>query len=554
MSTKKSIIYYNIGKNLLEEGKIREALEALEVAIFEEPGFVKAKEAYDSALAELEETRELAPRLRERILESVTEEGPRLHYYLGKLSYFEGDYLGALDELVLALEQAQEDIPLTVEIQNLMGSIYYIRDEHDLLLEYAELSLALDNGSAGACFNKALWFKTRDLLEDAKEWFHRTIQLNRRLFHAYDELGEIYILEGELAEAEGLFQKILEIIPDWLNSYLALGEISLRKGDSAQSLRHFKRALEIMPDDEKLLSKLGKVHNMAGDPRNAINCLEQLLKAGTARDEDIMNLGVSYLLLMVPGTARKFFTKVQELQPYYPLVHEMLILTDMLEDLLGRLSELPNSIREHIQMGPELLLGHRGESNKQKLYLPLSNQTTLFDFRYGLVKGGTNGELEARIPGEEELLTPPESPTAFMETLLSSPRVRLGFIFSLLRTKNALSALSGRKTREKLSPAASPGKDQDSVVVDFLLERWKPWQKDWKERGRLPGTGTLKELIVLSKDDPRLDFFLSFEALQSYRNDGRKKWVDLTMKDLQKGVPLGRFYLIALFPEFLGEP
>ena len=542
MTSKKSIIYYKIGKNLLEEGKVREALEAFEIAIFEEPGFRKAKEAYDSTFAELETepslTSSLTERIKEKIESHLVGEESKTHYYLGKLYYFEGDYLSALDELATALKQAESDRNLTVDILNLIGSIYYVREELELLLEYANRALEMDGQSAGAFFNKGLWYKMSGLFEEAKDAFQRAITLNRHLFHAYDELGELHINDGNYQKAEEIFKKILDIIPDWLNSYFALGEIALRKGNPQLSLSYFKRALEILPEDERLLSKLGKVYNMAGDPANAILCLEHLLKSGSAAEDDLMNLGVAHLLLMMPTTALEVFTKLRDVHPYHPMLLEFIVLSEMMEQSLSKLQELPASLRENMGLGPEIVLETNQRRSRRTLYLPLSSQTTLSDFSHG---------KKHETPSHTK-----ESSLEFLKSVLLRPEENIGFILSLLRSKNAVNTLTQPTVKEKIV-LEWPEKEKDQPFITTVAGQWKNRAKTagiGKEM-KIPDLTDTKELIVLHKDDIRLDYFFPREFLDRYRRDGRKKWIDITTKELCEAVPLKKVYILVLFPEFL---
>jgi len=527
MTIKKSIIYYNIGKGLLEEGKIKEALEAFEIAIFEEPGFQKARDAYKLALAELEKSSSssLAEKVKARYLKDV--EHP--HFYLAKLYYFEGDYLNALDELTNALEEAKSDSNIKVEIFNLMGSIYYIREEFELLREYADRALELDKNSSGAHFNKGLWYKINGYFDEAKESFKKAISLNKRLFHAYDELGEIYINEGELEEAESLFKKVLEIVPDWINSYFALGEIALRRGEVEKSLFYFKKAQSTLGENERLLSKLGKVYNLVGDPANAIFCLEKLLKAGSATDEDLMHLGVAYLLLMMPTTALKIFKKLREIYPSFPFLQEFIVLGEMMEQLLQKLKEVPFNLRD--EMG-----------GKRVVYLPLSDQTTLLDFEKKELKSSLKNQ---KLKGREKKKCVKNSELHFLLEVKQQPEEKISYILSLLRSKRALDTLTSKTVKETIAEPW-PEKEKDSVFIKRVAEAWRKLGKEFPEPDKV------REVVTLLKDDVRLDYFLSKDSLERYRKDKRKKWLAVSMRELRKAVPLKKIYILAIFPEFLG--
>ena len=547
MPSKKSIIYYNIGKSLLEEGKIKEALEAFEIAIFEEPGFHKAREAYDSALAEMEPGSSMADRLRSQVEEQLVGQGARANLYLGKLYYFDGDYLSALDELAIALQEAEaeSDQELAVEVLNLMGSVYYAREEFELLAEYAGKALELDDKSAGAWFNRGLWLKTAEMFPEAKEAFGQAISYNRQLFHAYDELGELHITEGDLEKAEELFSKILEIIPDWLNSYFALGEIALRKGDTSRSLKQFKKALAILPNDQRLLSKLGKVYNMAGDPANAILCLEKLLKSGTASDEDLMNLAVAHLLLLMPGTALKVLAKLRDIQPGHPMLSELTMLGNMMEQLTGRLQELPASLREELGLGSELVLRQNARGKGRAILLPFSSQTTILDFSRG------TGQTENEYSGGRVEERPEQAARELFKELMDRPEEGIAVILSRLRARQAVSTLTSPGAKEQLMPKW-PEKKMDRSLIDTVSSTWRELARELRKGAmkKLPNINRTKKLMVLHKEDVRLDYFLEPEILVDYRKDKRKKWVDLTLEELEKGLPLKKAHLLALFPEF----
>ncbi len=77
--------------------------------------------------------------------------------------------------------------------------------------------------------------------------FEASIRLN---------LGMVYFQVGNHEDAEGEFQRVLEIEPENVDVFLALGNIKLTRGDIAGAIREFERVLELDPANAALRERV----------------------------------------------------------------------------------------------------------------------------------------------------------------------------------------------------------------------------------------------------------------------------------------------------------
>jgi tetratricopeptide (TPR) repeat protein len=92
--------------------------------------------------------------------------------------------------------------------------------------------------------------------QKAIEEFQKAIEINPNYADAYHNLGNTYQQIGEIDEAIPYYQKALEINPNLWQSYQNLAAIYFNSGDYEKALENIKKALEIDPQNQNLRENL----------------------------------------------------------------------------------------------------------------------------------------------------------------------------------------------------------------------------------------------------------------------------------------------------------
>jgi tetratricopeptide (TPR) repeat protein len=137
---------------------------------------------------------------------------------------------------------------------------------------------------------------------EAIEAFSMATRLDRLFARAYEEMGRVYRLMGDLAKAEAYLQQaaeiymdtdkigsaedvlneILESGTDSLNVFNTLGVLYRKKGDTHTALSHYKKALKVHPDEPYIYYNIGRLYLDLKDTDQAKDFFQQALE----RDRD----------------------------------------------------------------------------------------------------------------------------------------------------------------------------------------------------------------------------------------------------------------------------
>lgn len=135
---------------------------------------------------------------------------------------------------------------------------------------------------------------------EAIEAFSMATRLDRLFAKAYEEMGRVYKLMGDLAKAEEYMQlaaeiymdtdkigaaedilnEILESGTDSLNVFNTLGVLYRKKGDTQLALTQYKKALKVHPDEPYIYYNIGRLYLDLKDTSQA----KQFFQAALEKD------------------------------------------------------------------------------------------------------------------------------------------------------------------------------------------------------------------------------------------------------------------------------
>ena len=244
---------------------------------FGELGLVlMAAEYHDAAAACFSSAIDLAP------------DAMRWPYYLGHLHAVDGDRAAAAELYARAHELRPSDLPAAVRL----GETLLDQSRPDAAEQAFMRALQLDSGSAAALAGVGRAALARGDAARAVDYLRRALTADEGATSLHYPLAMAYRQLGDLDEARahlGRRGSGVAAVPDPLLdaysgvlesaiTYETRGLRALQSGQVAAAEDLFRRGLELAPDDPALRHRLGTVLMMAGDPGGAVEQFEETIR------------------------------------------------------------------------------------------------------------------------------------------------------------------------------------------------------------------------------------------------------------------------------------
>ena len=246
-------------------------------AAFGELGLVlMAAEYHDAAEACFASAIDLAP------------DAMRWPYYLGHLHADRGDRAAAAELFARAHALRPSNLPALVRL----GDTLLDQSRPDEAEEAFRRALALDAGSAAALAGMGRAALARRDAARAVDYLGRALSADERATSLHYPLAMAYRQLGDLGRAEAHLRRrgggvaavpdpLMDVYSGLLESavtYEARGLRALQGGQLAAAEDLFRRGLELAPDDPALRHRLGTVLMMGGNPRGAVEQFEETIR------------------------------------------------------------------------------------------------------------------------------------------------------------------------------------------------------------------------------------------------------------------------------------
>jgi Tfp pilus assembly protein PilF len=120
---------------------------------------------------------------------------------------------------------------------------------------------------------------------------------------------------GQLAEAQALYEQVLEADPDHAGAIHAIGLLTHQGGDSAGALRLLSRSIELEPGNADFHNNLGVVLKQLSRYEDAAAALRQAIALNGAHADAHLNLGDVLRKLGRDDEAERMQRRAEELRP-----------------------------------------------------------------------------------------------------------------------------------------------------------------------------------------------------------------------------------------------
>ncbi|MGH8003844.1 MAG: tetratricopeptide repeat protein, partial [Limisphaerales bacterium] len=134
-------------------------------------------------------------------------------------------------------------------------------------------------------------------------------------------LGNVFLEQGNYAEARQLFQQTVQLDPQYKFAHLNLGAVALKEGDLKTAEEEFKKELEIDPLSERALANLSLIQRLWGFPRLAVYWAEKAAATKPYSQDAYLNWALAYRALQKPDSALLVLERGEKNSPAFLLGH-----------------------------------------------------------------------------------------------------------------------------------------------------------------------------------------------------------------------------------------
>ena len=383
--------HLNLGKALIDAGRLEEALAASRVAVAQRPDSADAHsnlglalmnlEHFDAADDALRSARELDPkhksslqntaellRRRQRYEESVeayravlARDGTYALAYAGM-----GDalfHLERYDEAIQALSAAveiQPGLPFASELHVLMGRAQRALERFDAAETHFRRAVALAPDKTAALLELAGMLRAQQRDEEAEALLRRARELQPGDPATLQNVAESLRKQGRHDEAIATYREVLDISPGYALAYAGMGDALFRSRRYEEALAALREALSVQPD----LAMAGTLHSLAGQAAQHLERMDEAARHYEAAvDIDPGDAAALDRLALVRfseqqyDAARALYRRLLELTPDSAQTYSNLGATLY---YLGRADEAVASFERALQLDPALETARTG--------------------------------------------------------------------------------------------------------------------------------------------------------------------------------------------------
>jgi len=277
--------YNNSGNDLLQKGRVDEAIGQFHKALQINPGYAKAHNNLGNALVEKGEADEAM--VQYQMVLQINPDDAKACYNLGNVLLQKGrvdeairhfqnalqinpDYAkawcnlgnarlqkGQLDEAIIDYQKAVQSQPDSAEIHYDFGNALLEKGKVDEAIAHYQMALQIAPDYTDAHNNLGNALRQKGKVDEAIAHYQMALQIKPGYADAHNNLGSALRQKGRLDEAIAHYQIALQIKPGYAEAHNNLGGALLQKGRVDEAIAQFQMALQIKPDYPDAHNNLG---------------------------------------------------------------------------------------------------------------------------------------------------------------------------------------------------------------------------------------------------------------------------------------------------------
>ena len=224
---------------------------------------------------------------------------------------------GNPEEAVQKFEEAYSENPDSIETQLLYSSLLITTGQVKKAESTVHTVLEKDPNNADALYNLALISGMKEDPETEKELLEKVIAQDESHAAAHAALGEIFLENQKLDEAESQFKQSIRYDEQNFVARTGYGHVLLRKEQYAEAETQLNKAVEIQPDYPFAYVDRAKARSGSGNIEGAMEDLSTAIMLDPEHYWNYIDRGKLYLYMGNLDEALGDFNRAIELDPDY---------------------------------------------------------------------------------------------------------------------------------------------------------------------------------------------------------------------------------------------
>ena len=263
--------YNNLGGDLLEAGRIDEAIANIQTGLKYGPGNAAGYTNLGNALWKKGRMDEAFTQYKTAL--EIEADNVPAHLNLGNALL----QTGRIDEAVVHYRKVLEIKPDFAKGHTNLGDAYLQSGRVDEAVAEYNQALANDPDDAEAHTNLGAALAQKGRMDQAIAHFQAALAINPKFAIAHTDLGNAFFQTHRIDAAIAQYQKALEISPGFTKARLNLGNALMQSGRVDEAVAQYKQALESDPNNAEAHANLGTVAAQEGRMDEAIGHFEAAL-------------------------------------------------------------------------------------------------------------------------------------------------------------------------------------------------------------------------------------------------------------------------------------
>ncbi len=188
-------------------------------------------------------------------------------------------------------------------------------------------------------------------IERAEELFRQVLTIAPEDFNARNNLANICLMLGQREEARAHYEKALEINPDYPDAHYNYSMLLLGEGDTAKAGQHLSRVLQLRPEDQKARYQLALLAEADNRTEVAIRLERELLDLNPQHLEARIHLGVLLFNAGKHHEALQEFLRAEKINSQNSLVVKNM---GLIYYTLGQTEQAATSLKRAKQLGASI--------------------------------------------------------------------------------------------------------------------------------------------------------------------------------------------------------
>jgi tetratricopeptide (TPR) repeat protein len=152
-------------------------------------------------------------------------------------------------------------------------------------------------------------------IEAAKAALEKAIKIDSGYYGAYSNLGNAYYELGEYNKARALYEKSLEINPGYARAHYNLANLKYALGEKEDAVKDMEKAIELNPNYVRAYNNLGRMYAESGNLEKALETFTEAVKKDPNFADSYNNIAAVYFSIDRQEEALDLFRRAIRLDP-----------------------------------------------------------------------------------------------------------------------------------------------------------------------------------------------------------------------------------------------